>query len=80
MNTILLAFIGLYTLPTICIGYLIAGFIMKKFKITVKKAAYLAFCLSLCEYLFGFCNFLIACDNVPVSGLTISYEGYAFFF
>uniref|UniRef100_A0A8C6HJW8 Solute carrier organic anion transporter family member n=1 Tax=Mus spicilegus TaxID=10103 RepID=A0A8C6HJW8_MUSSI len=68
-------FIGLYTLPTICIGYLISGFIMKKFKITVKKAAYLAFCLSLCEYLFGFCNFLIACDNVPVSGLTISYEG-----
>ncbi|XP_021044523.1 solute carrier organic anion transporter family member 1A4-like [Mus pahari] len=68
-------FIGLYTLPAISIGYLIAGFIMKKFKITAKKAAYLAFGLSLCEYLFGFCNFLITCDNVPVSGLTISYEG-----
>ncbi|XP_021009826.1 LOW QUALITY PROTEIN: solute carrier organic anion transporter family member 1A4-like [Mus caroli] len=68
-------FIGLYTLPTICIGYLIAGFIMKKFNITVKKAAYLALCLSLCAYLFGFCGFLITCDNVPVSGLTISYKG-----
>ncbi|XP_076796887.1 solute carrier organic anion transporter family member 1A5-like isoform X3 [Arvicanthis niloticus] len=67
--------IGLYILPVLCIGYLAGGFIMKKFKITVKKAAYLAFCLSLCEYLLNFCNFLITCDNVPVAGLTISYEG-----
>ncbi|XP_031236904.1 solute carrier organic anion transporter family member 1A4-like [Mastomys coucha] len=65
----------IYTLPAICIGYLIAGFIMKKFKITVKKAAYLAFCLSLSECLLGCCNFLITCDNFPVSGLTIYYEG-----
>ncbi|XP_032763200.1 solute carrier organic anion transporter family member 1A3 isoform X5 [Rattus rattus] len=65
---------GVYTLPAICIGYLIAGFIMKKFKITVKTAACLAFCLSLSEYSFGFCNFLITCDNVPVAGLTNSYE------
>ena len=65
---------GVYNLPAICIGYLIAGFMMKKFKITVKTAAFLAFCLSLSEYSFGFCNFLITCDNVPVAGLTNSYE------
>ncbi|XP_051011494.1 solute carrier organic anion transporter family member 1A5-like [Acomys russatus] len=67
--------IGLYNLPPICLGYLVSGFIMKKFKITVKKAAYIAFCLSLAEYLLSFCNFLITCDNFPVAGLTTSYDG-----
>ncbi|GAB1291405.1 Solute carrier organic anion transporter family member 1A1 [Apodemus speciosus] len=67
--------IGVYTLPPVCLGYLIGGFIMKKFKITVKKAAYIAFCLSLSEYLLYLCNFLITCDNVLVAGLTASNEG-----
>ncbi|XP_028613402.1 solute carrier organic anion transporter family member 1A1 isoform X2 [Grammomys surdaster] len=67
--------IGVYSFPPICLGYLIGGFIMKKFKITVKKAAYLAFCLSLSEYLLYFCNFMMTCDNAPVAGLTASYKG-----
>lgn len=67
--------IGVYNLPPICIGYLLIGFIMKKFKITVKKAAYMAFCLSLFEYLLYFLHFMITCDNFPVAGLTASYEG-----
>ncbi|KAL1776016.1 solute carrier organic anion transporter family member 1A5 isoform X1 [Sigmodon hispidus] len=67
--------IGLYNLPPICVGYVIGGLIMKKFKITVKKAAYIAFCLSLTEYLISFFNFMMTCDNSPVAGLTISYEG-----
>ncbi|XP_051011488.1 solute carrier organic anion transporter family member 1A5-like [Acomys russatus] len=67
--------IGLHTLPPVCIGYLLGGFIMKKFKITVKKAAYIAFCLSLAEYLLSLCNFLITCDNFPVAGLTASHDG-----
>ncbi|XP_052577400.1 solute carrier organic anion transporter family member 1A5-like isoform X2 [Peromyscus californicus insignis] len=66
--------IGLYSLPPICIGYLIGGLIMKKFKITVKKAAYIAFCLSLTEYLLFSLNFMWTCDNFPVAGLTASYE------
>ncbi|XP_059114728.1 solute carrier organic anion transporter family member 1A5-like isoform X2 [Peromyscus eremicus] len=66
--------IGLYSLPPICIGYLIGGLIMKKFKITVKKAAYIAFCLSLTEYLLFPLNFMWTCDNFPVAGLTASYE------
>ncbi|XP_076424310.1 solute carrier organic anion transporter family member 1A4-like isoform X1 [Peromyscus maniculatus bairdii] len=66
--------IGLYSLPPICIGYLIGGLIMKKFKITVKKAAYIAFCLSLTEYLLCFLNYMWTCDNFPVAGLTASYE------
>ncbi|XP_051011496.1 solute carrier organic anion transporter family member 1A5-like [Acomys russatus] len=67
--------IGVYNLPPICLGYLLGGLIMKKFKITVKKAAYIGFCLCLAEYLLSFCNFLITCDNFPVAGLTTSYDG-----
>ncbi|XP_051011497.1 solute carrier organic anion transporter family member 1A5-like [Acomys russatus] len=67
--------IGLYTLPPICIGYLISGYIMKKFKITVKKAAYIAFCLSLSDYFLALFHFMLTCDNFPVAGLTTSYEG-----
>ncbi|GAB1291400.1 Solute carrier organic anion transporter family member [Apodemus speciosus] len=66
---------GLYMLPPICLGYLIGGLIMKKFKITVKKAAYIAFWLALSEYLLTFSNYVTTCDNLPVAGLTTSYEG-----
>lgn len=66
---------GLYMLPPICLGYLIGGLIMKKFKVTVKKAAYLAFWLSLSEYLLSFLSYVMTCDNFPVAGLTTSYEG-----
>lgn len=68
--------VGAYNLPPVCLGYLIGGFIMKKFKITVKKAAVLAFCLSVSEYLLFLCHFMLTCDNVPVAGLTTSYKGY----
>nr|AAO45090.1 solute carrier family 21 member 1 [Mus musculus] len=67
--------IGVYSLPPVCLGYLISGFIMKKFKITVKKAAYIAFGLSLSEYFIFLCNYLLTCDNFPVAGLTTSYKG-----
>ncbi|XP_049991225.1 solute carrier organic anion transporter family member 1A5-like isoform X3 [Alexandromys fortis] len=66
--------IGIYNLPPIVFGYLIGGFVMKKFKFTVKKAAYVAFCLSLTEWVLFFLNFLWTCDNFPVAGLTTSYE------
>lgn len=70
---------GLYMLPPICLGYLIGGLIMKKFKITVKKAAYIGFWLSLTEYLLSFVSYIMTCDNFPVAGLTTSYEGYVVF-
>lgn len=47
---------------------------MKKFKFTVKKAAYIAFFLSLTEWFLFLLNFMWACDNFPVAGLTTSYE------
>ncbi|XP_041490048.1 solute carrier organic anion transporter family member 1A5-like isoform X1 [Microtus oregoni] len=67
--------IGCYTLPSFFAGYFTGGLIMRKFKITIKKAAYIAFCVSLTEHLLFFFFFMIACDNLPVAGLTASYEG-----
>nr|XP_048288515.1 solute carrier organic anion transporter family member 1A5-like isoform X4 [Myodes glareolus] len=66
--------IGIYNLPPVITGYLIGGLVMKKFKFTVKKAAYVAFCLSLTEWLLFLLNFMWTCDNFPVAGLTTSYE------
>ncbi|PNJ86790.1 SLCO1A2 isoform 3 [Pongo abelii] len=66
---------GIYNLPPICIGYIIGGLIMKKFKITVKQAAHIGCWLSLLEYLLYFLSFLMTCENSPVVGINTSYEG-----
>ncbi|XP_030697174.1 solute carrier organic anion transporter family member 1A2 isoform X1 [Globicephala melas] len=67
--------IGIYNLPPICIGYIVGGLIMKKFKITVIQAAHIGCWLSLIEYLLYFLCFLMICDNSSVAGITTSYEG-----
>uniref|UniRef100_A0A8C3XCB6 Solute carrier organic anion transporter family member n=1 Tax=Catagonus wagneri TaxID=51154 RepID=A0A8C3XCB6_9CETA len=67
--------IGIYNLPPICIGYIVGGLIMKKFKITVKQAAHIGCWFSLIEYLLYFSCFLMICDNSSVAGITASYEG-----
>ncbi|XP_014687874.3 solute carrier organic anion transporter family member 1A2 isoform X1 [Equus asinus] len=67
--------IGIYNLPPICIGYIVGGLIMKKFKITVKQAAHIGCWFSLIEYLLYYLCFLMICDNSPVAGITTSYEG-----
>uniref|UniRef100_H2R1X2 Solute carrier organic anion transporter family member n=1 Tax=Pan troglodytes TaxID=9598 RepID=H2R1X2_PANTR len=66
---------GIYNLPPICIGYIIGGLIMKKFKITVKQAAHIGCWLSLLEYLLYFLSFLMTCENFSVVGINTSYEG-----
>lgn len=76
INTILIALTGLYTTPSVSAGYLISGFIMKKLKITLKKAAIIALCLFMSECLLSLCNFMLTCDTTPIAGLTTSYEGY----
>nr|XP_058936306.1 solute carrier organic anion transporter family member 1A2 isoform X2 [Kogia breviceps] len=67
--------IGIYNLPPICVGYIVGGLIMKKFKITVIQAAHIGCWLSLIEYLLYFLCFLMICDNSSVAGITTSYEG-----
>ncbi|XP_036992546.2 solute carrier organic anion transporter family member 1A2 [Artibeus jamaicensis] len=67
--------IGVYNLPPICFGYIFGGLIMKKFKITVRRAAHVAFWLSLIDYFLYFLCFLMVCENSAVAGLTTSYKG-----
>ena len=76
---ILIAFIGIYNFPPICIGYIVGGLIMKKFKITVIQAAHIGCWLSFTEYLFYFLCFFMICDSSSVAGITTSYEGYVVF-
>ncbi|XP_010335595.1 solute carrier organic anion transporter family member 1A2 isoform X2 [Saimiri boliviensis] len=66
---------GVYNLPPICIGYIVGGLIMKKFKITVKQAAHIGCWLSLLDYLLYFLSFLMTCENSSVVGINTSYEG-----
>ncbi|EMP25016.1 Solute carrier organic anion transporter family member 1A6 [Chelonia mydas] len=67
--------IAVYNLPVICIGYFLGGFLMKKFKISTIQAANIAFWISLIEYLIYFAAYFTVCENSPVAGLTVSYEG-----
>uniref|UniRef100_A0A8C0IPL6 Solute carrier organic anion transporter family member n=1 Tax=Chelonoidis abingdonii TaxID=106734 RepID=A0A8C0IPL6_CHEAB len=62
-------------LIVICIGYFLGGFLMKKFKISTIQAANIAFWISLTEYLIYFAAYFTVCENSPVAGLTVSYEG-----
>ncbi|XP_032143639.1 solute carrier organic anion transporter family member 1A2 isoform X1 [Sapajus apella] len=66
---------GVYNLPPICVGYIVGGLIMKKFKITVKQAAHIGCWLSLLDYLLYFLSFLMTCENSSVVGINTSYEG-----
>ncbi|XP_048357462.1 solute carrier organic anion transporter family member 1A2-like [Sphaerodactylus townsendi] len=66
---------AVYNLPIICTGYLLGGFVMKKFKISTYKAAHIGFWSSVIEYLIYFITFFLICKNASVAGLTVSYEG-----
>nr|XP_036876261.1 solute carrier organic anion transporter family member 1A2 [Manis javanica] len=70
--------IGVYNLPPICVGYIVGGLIMKKFKITVKQAAHIGCWFSLTEYFLYFLSFLMICDNSSIAGMTTSYKGGRF--
>uniref|UniRef100_A0A8D0HUL7 Solute carrier organic anion transporter family member n=1 Tax=Sphenodon punctatus TaxID=8508 RepID=A0A8D0HUL7_SPHPU len=67
--------IAVYNLPIICTGYFLGGLLMKKFKINNIQSAHIAFWTSVLEYLIYFSAFLMICNNSPVAGLTVSYEG-----
>uniref|UniRef100_A0A3Q1N7T3 Solute carrier organic anion transporter family member n=1 Tax=Bos taurus TaxID=9913 RepID=A0A3Q1N7T3_BOVIN len=66
---------GIYNFPPICIGYIVGGLFMKKFKITAVQAAHIGCWLSFTEYLLHFLCFFMICDSSSVAGLTTSYEG-----
>lgn len=49
---------------------------MKKFKITVKQAAHVAFWFSFIDFILYFSCFFMVCDDSSVAGITTDYKGY----
>ncbi|XP_075409441.1 solute carrier organic anion transporter family member 1B3 [Tenrec ecaudatus] len=67
--------IGLITMPTLSGGFLIGGYIIKKFRLSlvgIAKLAFVAFMVALVLQLF---NFLLMCETKPVAGLSLTYDG-----
>ncbi|XP_016343334.1 solute carrier organic anion transporter family member 1C1-like [Sinocyclocheilus anshuiensis] len=58
---------GVLILPVVAVGIFLGGLLMKIYKLSVVAGAQLSFITSLTAYLL--------CDNVPVAGLTVSYNG-----
>ncbi|KAM6436983.1 solute carrier organic anion transporter family member 1B3-like [Liasis olivaceus] len=69
--------IGVAILPVVSIGIFAGGFIMKKYKLGIIPAAKMGFILSFIGFALTFLYLMVGCDNHPVAGLTVSYDGEA---
>ncbi|KAM7378045.1 hypothetical protein PAMA_013105 [Pampus argenteus] len=67
--------IGVLNLPAVAVGIFLGGLLMKRYKLSVVSGAQLSFATSFMAYLLLLLQFGTKCDNVPVAGLTISYNG-----
>ncbi|XP_053169715.1 solute carrier organic anion transporter family member 1C1-like [Scomber japonicus] len=67
--------IGVVNLPAVAVGIFLGGLLMKRYKLSVVSGAQLSFCTSFLAYLLLLLQFGTKCDNIPVAGLTISYNG-----
>ncbi|XP_040823530.1 solute carrier organic anion transporter family member 1B3-like [Ochotona curzoniae] len=67
--------LGLVTIPSVAIGMLIGGYIIKKFKFTLVGIAKFSFSTSVLSFLFFLSQFALTCENKPVAGLTLTYDG-----
>ncbi|XP_029810225.1 solute carrier organic anion transporter family member 1B3 [Suricata suricatta] len=67
--------LGTITLPTIATGIFTGGYIIKKFKFSLLGIAKLScFCTAMSLLIQQF-NFAVICENKPVAGLTLTYDG-----
>lgn len=48
---------------------------MKRYKLSLVSGAQLSFATSFMAYLLLLLQFGTKCDNIPVAGLTVSYNG-----
>ena len=62
-------------LPVVAIGIFLGGLLMKRYKLSVVSGAQLSFVTSFLAYLLLLLQFGTKCDNVPMAGLTVSYNG-----
>ncbi|XP_060927589.1 solute carrier organic anion transporter family member 1C1-like [Limanda limanda] len=67
--------IGVLNLPVVALGIFLGGLLMKRYKLSVVAGAQLSFATSFMAYLLLLLQFGTKCDNIPVAGLTISYNG-----
>lgn len=66
------------TIPAVAMGIFLGGVVMKRYKLSVVSGAQFSFAVSLGAYLLMFLKFFTKCDNIPVAGLTTSYNGSVF--
>ncbi|XP_056131850.1 solute carrier organic anion transporter family member 1C1 [Lampris incognitus] len=69
--------IGVLNLPVVAVGIFLGGLLMKRYKLGVVSGAQLSFGTSFMAYLLLLLQFGTKCDNVPVAGLTVFYNGTA---
>ncbi|TMS02875.1 Solute carrier organic anion transporter family member 1C1 [Larimichthys crocea] len=67
--------IGVLNLPVVAVGIFLGGLLMKRYKLSLVSGAQLSFATSFMSYLLLLLQFGTKCDNIPVAGLTISYNG-----
>uniref|UniRef100_A0A8C4DQY3 Solute carrier organic anion transporter family member n=1 Tax=Dicentrarchus labrax TaxID=13489 RepID=A0A8C4DQY3_DICLA len=67
--------IGVLNLPAVAVGIFLGGLLMKRYKLSLVSGAQLSFATSFMAYLLLLLQFGTKCDNIPVAGLTISYNG-----
>ncbi|XP_045928281.1 solute carrier organic anion transporter family member 1C1-like isoform X2 [Micropterus dolomieu] len=67
--------IGVLNLPAVAVGIFLGGLLMKRYKLSLVSGAQLSFATSFMAYLLLLLQFGTKCDNIPVAGLTVSYNG-----
>jgi len=66
---------GVLILPVVAVGIFLGGLLMKRYKLSVVAGAQLSFITSFSAFLLLLLHFGTKCDNLPVAGLTVSYNG-----
>lgn len=66
---------GMLNLPAVAVGIFLGGLLMRRYKLSVVSGAQLSFVTSFMGYLLLLLQFGTKCDNIPVAGLTVSYNG-----
>uniref|UniRef100_A0A8C1S6L5 Solute carrier organic anion transporter family member n=1 Tax=Cyprinus carpio TaxID=7962 RepID=A0A8C1S6L5_CYPCA len=67
--------ISVLILPVVAVGIFLGGLLMKRYKLSVVAGAQLSFITSFTAFLLLLFHFSTKCDNLPVAGLTVSYNG-----
>ncbi|KAM3832819.1 LOW QUALITY PROTEIN: solute carrier organic anion transporter family member 1B3-like [Vipera latastei] len=62
-------------LPVVLIGMFAGGFIMKKCKLGIIAATKLGYSASFIGFALTFVYLMLGCENHPVAGLTVTYDG-----